>query len=607
MNDLARGNFMAKSQVKTKRASKSQSLDPKTGVKNSLAVIKKTKDSSLEYHKDKVLQTEFSKVMAMTGSSRRDFLDSVHSYERYSDKEIATLMAGQYNLQHLNLSDFEIDINVVIKIPKKLCERYNVVPVMEIENTLVVAFSDPGDLQAKDDISLCTNCKIEIVVAERDKIREVIAQYHKIEDEDKIQNIFDFVESSGEESKAVGTEKEILNKNVQLDPTVQSVDHILKEGINLGCSDIHIEIYEQKCRVRFRVDGHLDEYIHPPVQMANSMASRIKVMSRLNISEKRLPQDGRFKTTVGDKTVSFRVSTVPVVSGEKIVMRILDESALGTDIQMLGMNKNQLDTFKKYLNMSQGLILMTGPTGSGKTTTIYSGLQQLNTPARNISTGEDPVEYKLQGINQVQIDPKIGLTFANVLRSFLRQDPDVILVGEIRDKETANIAYRASATGHLVLSTLHTNDSVSTVTRLMDIGLPAYTVAENTSVVVAQRLLRVLCPNCKTSQDINSETLKLVGFKDEEIPEVKPHIVGPQGCRQCNHSGYKGRMAVFEVLDISPNLKAGIIKGLTPRELKKRAIEMDGLQTLRRSALEKLKNGLTSIDEVMYGTMGDEQ
>jgi type IV pilus assembly protein PilB len=565
--------------------------------------ILKDKSQNIQHRKYALPKKDWAKIAVMKGETRRSFLFSIFESGQHSDKQVADFMAEKYHLQKIDFSQFELDPKVIYKVSKKICEKYTLIPVMEVEGTIVIAFSDPGDMQARDDISLLTNSKIEMMVAERDEIKRLIDHYYGSEGGHELKNLFSIIESSAEADTSNNNER--ANRDIQHDPTVQSVNYLIKEGVRLNCSDIHIEVYEKKCRVRFRVDGHLSEYIYPPVSIAGSISSRIKVMSQLDISEKRLPQDGRLKIRVGNEVVSFRVSIVPVVNGEKVVMRILDTSALGTNIGDLGMNEKQLTAFKKYLNVSQGLILMTGPTGSGKTTTIYSGLQELNTPDRNISTAEDPVEYKLYGINQVQINTKIGLTFASVLRSFLRQDPDVILVGEIRDQETATIAYRAAATGHLVLSTLHTNDSPSTITRLVDIGLPAYSVAENTSIVVAQRLLRVLCNHCKESHKVNLEVLQTIGLSAEEAQEVQPKVMKPKGCQYCNNTGYKGRIAVFEVLEMFPELKSGIFKGLSPRELKTLAIRENGLQTLRRSALEKMAEGITSVDEVIYGTLGD--
>ena len=588
--------------IKQKIASKNEEKKSQMKVP---AILNSETSKNLQSQQKKFLEKEgLDKIFSMTGESRKEFLSSLSDSGQYSDKQLAEVMAKHYNLQKIDFSDFELDKNTVRKVSRKICEKYNLIPIMEVEGTLVVAFSDPGDMQARDNIALLTNSKVEMVVAERGDIKKMISYYHTGESVGKMNSLFSIVESSIDHSQEDTGAK--VNKKIKYDPTVQTVDYLIQEGVRLNCSDIHIEVYEKQCRVRYRVDGHLKEYINPPINLASSISSRIKVLSRLDISEKRLPQDGRLKIKVDDQLVNFRVSIVPVVSGEKIVLRILDTSALATDIAQLGMNQNQEALFQKHLNSGQGLILMTGPTGSGKTTTIYSGLQKLNKPNRNISTAEDPVEYKLHGINQVQVNDKIGLSFASVLRSFLRQDPDVILVGEIRDQETANIAYRAAATGHLVLSTLHTNDAASTVTRLVDIGMPSYSVAENTSVVIAQRLLRVLCSRCKEHHNVSISVLQSLGLSESEAEEAQPRIMKGKGCRYCNDSGYKGRTAIFEVLDIFPELKIGIFKGLAPRELKQLAIEKNNMQTLRRSGLEKLLDGITSVDEVMYGTIGDD-
>ena len=589
---------------KNQKAQKTQQINTSAVVKSKAF---KT-SSNLQNSQYMLYKKDWTKVCSMTGSNRREFLSSIFHSEKYSDKQIADLMVKQYSLQKIDFSAFELDPKVVYKIPKKICEKYTLIPIMEVEGTIIVAFSDPGDIQAKEDISTITHSDIQIVVAEYSDIKRMINQFHTDGGKQNINKLFSIIGSSEtEEKEKRDKEKEKGKKSIQNSPIVQSVDYLIGEGLRLDCSDIHIEVYEKKCRVRFRVDGHLSEAINPPADMADAIASRIKVMSKLNISEKRLPQDGRLKININGKVTNFRVSTVPVVNGEKIVLRVLDTSQLDADITSLGMNTIQLELFQKYLRLKQGLILLTGPTGSGKTTTIYSGLHMLNKPDKNISTAEDPVEYKLYGINQVQINAKIGLTFASVLRSFLRQDPDVILVGEIRDLETANIAYRAAATGHLVLSTLHTNDASSTITRLMDIGLPIYSVAENTSIVVAQRLLRTLCVRCKVPEKINTNVLKNLELSEEEFKKSKNNIMKPVGCQYCNYTGYKGRIAVFEVLEITPELKEGIFKKLSPLDLKKLAIKENNLQTLRRSAVEHMLNGVISVDEVINGTLGDNQ
>ena len=535
-------------------------------------------------------------------SDRRDLMNQMAGQDGCSETEMASILADMYGLQKIDFSEFEPHPKVVRKIPKKVCEKYMLIPCMKVEDVLVVAFSDPGDVEAKDAVSVLAKSKVQMVVAERGEIKKMIEKHYS--DTDKLRHAFSLVESKDmgvnlPDTFAVNVDQKDLH------PVVQSVNHIIKEALRLKSSDIHLESYEKRFRVRFRVDGRLFEHLHPPVKMAQGIISRIKVLSKMDISEKRIPQDGSLKVKYGDGTVDFRISTVPVVSGEKMVMRALKPTNLTGSMSGLGMDDKQIDIFKRSLYLSQGFILMTGPTGSGKTTTIYSGLSELNEPHRNISTVEDPVEYKLDGINQVQTHNKVGLNFASVLKSFLRQDPDVILVGEIRDLETADVAYRAAATGHLVLSTLHTNDTASTLTRLMDIGVPVYSVAENTSVILAQRLLRTLCEHCKEPDKLSPTVLTELGFKKEELEEVRGKVMKKSGCSKCNNLGYSGRVAVYEIMEMTDNIKEAIFKKATPAQIKRMAIEENGMKTLRISGLEKLKAGRTSVNEVLYGTIPD--
>ena len=394
----------------------------------------------------KLLQTR-----GLDSITRQEHIQSLLK-EGVSDTELATQLAEQYNLQKVDFNQLNPDPALCKKIPKKVCEKYGLIPVMQIENSVIVAFSDPGDIEAKENISMAMGLKIQPVIAERNEIQKMINKiYVDNVANHEIKNIFSVMDQTEENEKI---SLNIIDLSaVHSEPVTKTVNYIITEGIRLGASDIHIEIYEKSFRVRFRVDGCLAEYMKPPQNLSMSIVNRIKVLSKMDISERRLPQDGRCKVQLSNKVVDLRVSSVPVVHGEKIVMRVLSSNISAGSITNLGMSEEQTKMFIQHLSKSQGFILITGPTGSGKTTTIYSGLEELNTPDRNISTAEDPVEYKLQGINQVQINQKIGLSFANVLRTFLRQDPDVILVGEIRDLETANIAYRAAATGHLVLST----------------------------------------------------------------------------------------------------------------------------------------------------------
>ena len=536
--------------------------------------------------------------------NRQDYIQSLIK-DGFSDKEIATQLAQQYNLQKVDFNQLAPDPKLCKKVPKKVCEKYMLIPIMQVEDSVIVAFCDPGDIAARENISMVIGLKIQPIVAERSEIKKMISKiYFDDVDSHEIQDMFTVMDHTEANEKAsLGI---IDLSTIQSEPVTKTVNYIIAEGVKLNASDIHVEIYEKLFRVRFRVDGCLSEKIKPPQNLAFSIINRIKVLSRMDISERRKPQDGRMKVQLNNQVIDLRVSSVPVVHGEKIVMRLLSSSMAAGAINTLGMSEKQEELFKKYIFKSQGFVLVTGPTGSGKTTTIYSGLETLNTPDKNISTAEDPVEYKLQGINQVQVNHKIHLGFADVLRTFLRQDPDIILVGEIRDLETANIAYRAAATGHLVLSTLHTNDTISTVTRLMDMGVPVYSIGENTSLIIAQRLIRLLCNSCKRQHKITESELVKIGLDPSIAKQSISKIMDKgNGCPDCNNMGYKGRKAVFEVLEMSPTLTEGIINNKPLKELKDIAVKYNNMVTLRQSALQCLLKGMTSANEVIYGTMAD--
>ena len=563
----------------------------------------RTQEHSQELLKN---QTQWIQIRKLSGAIRREQMDSLLKKEACSDKELAEYLADEYNLQKIDLSQLKPTLDICQRISKKVCEKFTLIPVMKVGEVVIVAFADPGDMEAKENASLAIGLKIQPVVAERGDIKKAIASLYEDTPEEEIDDVFDVINDLTAER-----EKETLNivdlsSSAQAEPVINSVNKIITKGIRAGASDIHVEIYEKVFRVRFRVDGCLSEMGKLPQNLAAGIVNRIKILSQMDISERRLPQDGRLKAQLGNRVVDLRVSSVPVVHGEKVVMRILNSDINAGGIAKLGMFTEQETLFKKYLGQSQGFILMTGPTGSGKTTTIYSGLMALNTPDKNISTVEDPVEYKLSGINQVQVHSKIKLTFSNVLRTFLRQDPDVILVGEIRDQETAEIAYRAAATGHLVLSTLHTNDTVSTVTRLIEIGIPPYSVAENTTLVIAQRLIRLLCEQCKEPHTTSQEALIDMGLSKEDAQQSSPHIMKKGGgCTHCNNLGYQGRQAVFEILDMTRPLKDGILHNKTLKELKDIAVQDNNMLTLRQAALRYLTKGRTSVNEVLYGTCGD--
>lgn len=521
------------------------------------------------------------------------------------ESELSQFMSEHYQCQIINLEDFEISPALIKKVPKKICEKFMVIPISQIEDTYVFACIDPSDKFAKEEIMLAVGSKVEFVIASSSSIKEAIAIHYQHEEKD-MRKIFSQFETSSSLNPVEEEDNPIqLDSNAD-EPVVQFVNQLLLNAQLKQASDIHIENYETKCRIRFRIDGKLHEMYHPPSNINPFIVARIKVMSRMDISEKRKPQDGRLSVILGNgNKINFRVNTTPTVSGEKVVMRLLDDVATSIDLKFLGMSEEESQTFKKALHRPQGLVLITGPTGSGKTTTIYSGLKILNTPDRNISTAEDPVEYKVEGLNQVQIHPKIGLTFSSALRSFLRQDPDVMLVGEIRDTETSEVAFKAASTGHLVVSTLHTNDTTSTITRLLDMGIPDYSIAENTNLVVGQRLLRKICIKCAAPDLISRDSLKALEMTDEQIEKGEGRIMKGAGCRHCLNVGNKGRIAVYEMLTVTDEIKKGIFNKISSMQMKRSALAKGELVTVRQRGIQKLIEGIVSYEEVLYGTMPD--
>ena len=527
------------------------------------------------------------------------------------DKELADFLGNQYNLPTIDLNSFEIDKEAISLVPAQVCRKHNVIPIQKSGRSLVVAFSDPSNLFIKDDLSLLTRCKIEMVVASEQAIQTVIEKNYGGGTRGRLDNIVSQIEEESEsfsEDKAGGRDITYVDQEASAEegPIINFVNAMLAEAIKIRASDIHIETYEKRFRIRFRIDGTLLERGQPPQGSAGAIVSRLKIMSKMDIAERRKPQDGRLKVkTKSGAEVDFRVSALPTLFGEKIVLRILDKSNLQVDLKKLGMEQVQFDTVTEALSKPQGMILITGPTGSGKTTTVYSSLAELNTPQVNISTAEDPVEFNLDGINQVQVKPEIGFGFAEALRSFLRQDPEIIMVGEIRDLETAGIAYKAASTGHLVVSTLHTNDAPQTITRLIAMGIPAYMVAEGTSLVVAQRLVKTICGRCIVSHSVPRETLLEIGVKEEDIDGYTDLKKG-EGCEACNYTGLAGRAAIYEMLTISSPVKDAIFKGESPLNIKRTAVNSNGMLTLRMSALLKLKDGLTTVEQVVNTTVEDD-
>ncbi len=521
-----------------------------------------------------------------------------------SDQEITEFLSQQYRVQAIDLSEYEIDEEVLKLIGQDVCLRHKIIPVSRAGSSLIVAMADPSNLHAIDDIKFLTGYNVEPVVASETAIIAAVERSYAAPEisYDDIMDGFDEdeIEVSADEDDMNLVDLERASEDA---PVVRLCNAILLNAIKKGASDIHVEPYEKSLRVRYRIDGVLHSEMAPPVKLKNAIASRLKIMSKLDIAERRLPQDGRIKLKLGKgREMDFRVSALPTLWGEKIVLRLLDKSNLQLDMTKLGFEEKALGDFKEQIHQPYGMVLVTGPTGSGKTTTLYSALAELNDEETNISTAEDPVEFNLTGINQVQMHEDIGLNFAAALRSFLRQDPDIIMVGEIRDFETAEIAVKAALTGHLVLSTLHTNDAPSTVTRLLNMGVEPFLVTASVNLVLAQRLARKICQDCKVEVKSDHQSLLDVGFTEEQIPAVKTYK--GSGCRTCNDSGYKGRIALYEVMPFTDRLKEMVLQGCSTAELKDEMIR-EGVKTLRLSGLTKVVEGTTTIDEVVRVTSAD--
>jgi len=521
------------------------------------------------------------------------------------ETELADFLSKYYKVPSINLEEFEIDPEVIKLVSMEICEKHTIIPVNRAGPTLIIATADPSNIFVADDIKFLTGYNVEMVVAPESQIKKAIEKYYGKSHSDNFMNeVMQEISDAEIESVEEGEEIDVkdLERQTQDAPVVKLVNSILTDAIAKGASDIHVEPYEKFFRIRYRIDGVLHEVMQPPLKLKNAVISRLKIMSSLDIAERRIPQDGRIKLRVKDKEVDFRVSTLPTLFGEKVVLRILDKSNLQLDLTKLGFEEDQLKVFRDAINQPYGMVLVTGPTGSGKTTTLYSALMELNQITDNISTAEDPVEYNLPGINQVQINEEVGLNFAAALRSFLRQDPDIILVGEIRDFETAEIAVKAALTGHLVLSTLHTNDAPSSITRLLNMGIEPFLVTASVNAVVAQRLVRKICTNCKQKANVSPKLLIEMGMDPEEANEVTCYKGA--GCEKCNGKGYKGRLALYEIMPLKEELKEMILNGASAGELKKEAVRL-GMSTLRMSGLKKIKEGLTTTDEVLAITAKD--
>ena len=512
-------------------------------------------------------------------------------------RAIAVAASHEFGVPLLDLDAIDIDLDVIRAVDQKLVNKHRVLPLVRRGQRLFLGIADPTNLQAIDDVKFQTTLRIDPVVVEHDKLEERIVKAIEavdttmgdLEDDDFDLENLDITSDEDEQD-------EIARADIEDAPVVRFVNKILLDAIKRGASDVHFEPYEKYFRVRTRLDGVLSEVAQPPVALATKVCARLKVMSRMDIAERRVPQDGRIKMRLSkNRSIDFRVNSCPTLHGEKVVLRILDSAAAQLGIDVLGYEPNQKDLYEKHLMKPYGMILVTGPTGSGKTVSLYTGLNILNTEDRNISTAEDPCEINLPGVNQVNVNPKVGLTFASALKAFLRQDPDIIMVGEIRDLETAEIAIKAAQTGHLVLSTLHTNDAPRTLTRLVDMGVKPYAIATSVSLIIAQRLARKLCDNCKETRDVPREALEKEGFEAEDF-DSGITIFGPKGCKSCN-DGYKGRVGIFQVMEVSETMGRIIMEGGNAMQIADQA-SIEGVIDLRRAGLNKVKDGVTSLEEI---------
>jgi type IV pilus assembly protein PilB len=521
------------------------------------------------------------------------------------DQELTQFVARQYSLPAINLGDIDIEPAVLGLVKRDVCEKHQVIPIRRHGSTLVVAMADPSNIYAIDELKFLTQYNVEPVVASETAIEQALSRYYdKGPDLDSMIGEFDvdnvdYASTADENVNVVDLENQAGEA-----PVVRLCNGILISAIKKKASDIHVEPYEKTFRVRFRIDGILQEEMRPPLKLRNAITSRLKIMASLDIAERRLPQDGRIKLKLGtNKEMDFRVSVLPTLFGEKIVMRLLDKSNLQLDMTKLGFDVKPLTDFKVAIKKPYGMVLVTGPTGSGKTTTLYSALSELNTIDRNISTAEDPVEFNLPGINQVQMHEDIGLNFASALRAFLRQDPNIIMVGEIRDFETAEIGVKAALTGHLVLSTLHTNDAPSTVSRLLNMGIEPFLVTASVNLVVAQRLSRRICADCRQpAPEKHPDALAKLGMTEEQIRTAT--IYQGRGCNNCNNTGYKGRVALYEVMPFTDPLKELVLQGASAAEIKTEMIR-GGVQSLRMAGIAKILEGVTTPEEVLRTTVED--
>lgn len=531
-----------------------------------------------------------------------------------SEEEMAQTLSREFGHPFIDLDQFEVYPDVLDLIPAEMAKKYLIMPIHLNRNTLTLAMMDPTDLDSLEDIKFRTGLSLQPVIASESAIVRATQKYYGSSDAIRPKHIVEDIEQAEDSTVHIVEEEaeedydlEELEASTEKAPIIALVNSVILDAIKKGASDIHFEPYEKSFRIRYRLDGTLYEMMNLALRFKNSVLSRVKILSNMNIAEKRLPQDGRMmiRAKLGGKVrkdVDMRVSSVPTMFGEKIVIRILDKEMLKLELSELGFEKESLDVFKSGIKRPWGIILVTGPTGSGKTNTLYSAISVLNSIEKNIMTAENPVEFYLAGINQVDIKEEIGLSFSSSLRSFLRQDPDIMLVGEMRDLETVDIAIKAALTGHLVFSTIHTNDAASTVNRLMNMDVEPYLIADSVTMIVAQRLVRCLCKNCRARQNITESALIDIGFTPKEAKEVK--VFKPTGCSECNSTGYKGRTGLFEAMEISQGIKELILSRAQSRDIKNKAID-EGMVTLRRSGLAKIKQGITTLEEVLRETVKD--
>lgn len=553
-----------------------------------------------------ITEDQLKKALEVQQKERGNLGSNLIRLGYINEEKLTSFLSKQYGIPAINLLDYEIDPSVIKLIPSEVVRKYQIIPVMKTGAIVTIAMADPSNVFAVDDIRFMIGYNVETVIATESSLKIAINKYYN--QTDAVQTVIDsfnkdvFKISVEEEEEEEQVDIGELRKDIEKAPVVKLVNFILTDAISKGASDVHIEAYEKVFRVRYRIDGILYEIMQLPMRHRAALISRLKIMAELDIAERRLPQDGRIKLKIKGRDIDLRVSILPTMFGQKIVTRILDKGSFMLDITKLGFESKALKDFQEAISAPYGMILVTGPTGSGKTTTLYTALNSLNSVGVNIITAEDPIEYNFMGINQVQMKEEIGLNFATALRSFLRQDPDIIMVGEIRDYETAEIAVKAALTGHLVLSTLHTNDAPSTINRLLNMGIEPFLVASSTLLIMAQRLVRKICQNCKEEEKIPSQTLTDIGFSKDEAETIRCYR--GRGCKVCNNTGYKGRTAIYEVMPMRDEIKKTILEGASAIEIKRMAVKF-GMKTLRMSGLTKIKEGVSSMEEVVRVTLAE--